>query len=169
MAHPITLPTLGILALLGTGAGVHLGRSAIAEINPAYFDWSERSSSFYADLTPQGSSHSAPQALSAGDEQSYSRVNCIGCNTYPEEYRPLHDPAVDGFESIDAESSDPSPVQFAVDEREVPVEIVRLMADRARMELYARAPTTAEEQVEYASIADEAAAERTDEETGLAE
>jgi hypothetical protein len=50
MAHPLTVPTIGVLALAGAGLGLYLGNSAISEINPLYF--TDPPSRFHADLTP---------------------------------------------------------------------------------------------------------------------
>ena len=53
MAFPTTLPVTAALAIAGTIAGVQLGRSAIAEIDPAHFEHAE-SGRFFADLVPGG-------------------------------------------------------------------------------------------------------------------
>ncbi|MGE5721475.1 MAG: hypothetical protein ACM3YM_03360 [Sphingomonadales bacterium] len=53
MAYSTTVPALAALSLLGAGAGVQLGRSAIGEINPVYFHDRLPPRSF-ADLAPGG-------------------------------------------------------------------------------------------------------------------
>ena len=53
-----TLPIMAGLSILGAALGVTLGHSAIAEINPAYFN--EAEDSFHADLVPYRSPDWAP-------------------------------------------------------------------------------------------------------------
>lgn len=53
MAIPTMLPVTAALAIAGTIAGVHLGRSAIAEIDPAHFEHAGNGR-FFADLVPGG-------------------------------------------------------------------------------------------------------------------
>jgi hypothetical protein len=96
-----TLPIMAGLSILGAALGVGLGRSAIAEINPAYFN--EAEDSFHADLVPYRSPdwaqvHSAEyraaqQPVIVGELGS----GCIGCRDYPVEYVPRHDPLVDRY------------------------------------------------------------------------
>ncbi|HEX8511624.1 MAG TPA: hypothetical protein VF688_00805, partial [Allosphingosinicella sp.] len=45
-----TLPVLAGLSILGAALGITLGKSAVAEINPAYFN--EAEDDFHADLVP---------------------------------------------------------------------------------------------------------------------
>ncbi len=143
MAHPLSLPTAGLLALLGAGAGIHLGRSAIAEINPIDFG-READSSFYAELTPHHNLDSAPRALSESDDIALGS-GCVGCRTYPEEYHPVHDPAVDLSGRLDSSSSTQAPVQLSAYQQEAAEDLARRKADLQRVELYARAPVSMEE------------------------
>jgi hypothetical protein len=100
MAYSTTVPILGGLAILAAVTGVSLGRSAVAEINPVYFQ--PASSHFYSDMVPYRSAGSVESDLSGGDyvqaDQAYSAAGCAGCADYPVAYRPSHDPAVDGVE-----------------------------------------------------------------------
>ena len=67
---------MAFLVLFGASAGIHFGLSAIGEINPIHFA---------EDRTVE--------ALKT--ERQYRaghNFGCIGCSTYPEEYRPLRDP-----------------------------------------------------------------------------
>jgi hypothetical protein len=116
------------LSILGAALGVTLGRSAIAEINPAYFN--EPEESFHADLSPyrspdwaqvQAIEYQAQQPVVIGDLGS----GCIGCRDYPVEYYPQHDPAVDGYEDGYAASAQP-PAQVII--------VATPAADPARME-----------------------------------
>ena len=147
MAHQLTWPTIGVLALLGTGAGVHLGYSAIAEINPVHFASSQPRSSFHADLVPNRPSDSAPMTL-ASDEGLLGAA-CIGCRTYPEEYYPIHDASVDGGYESDwaSEESAEAAIELTAYAVETLAEAARRKADLERVERYAHAPVTAEEQV----------------------
>jgi hypothetical protein len=97
MAHPLTLPTVAGLALLGSATGIYLGNSAISQINPAYY--SEPETRFHSDLTPYRSPDWAQvQVTEYGDAGLIEGLGtgCIGCRAYPEEYIPRHDPAIDG-------------------------------------------------------------------------
>jgi hypothetical protein len=101
MAYPTTMPILSGLAILATIAGVSLGRSAVAEINPVHYK--PPTSSFYADLVPYRSSGSVQADLAGSDyfqaEPAYSAdPGCGTCDDYPVEYRPRHDKSVDGIE-----------------------------------------------------------------------
>jgi hypothetical protein len=97
-----TLPIMAGLSILGAALGVTLGKSAIAEINPAYFN--EAEDSFHADLVPyrspdwaqvqQAEYRAAQQPVVVGELGS----GCVGCGNYPVEYVPRHDPAADGYE-----------------------------------------------------------------------
>jgi hypothetical protein len=89
------------LSILGAALGITLGNSAVAEINPAYFN--EAEDDFHADLVPyrspdwgqvhQAEYRAAQQPVIIGELGS----GCIGCRTYPVEYAPRHDPAVDRY------------------------------------------------------------------------
>jgi hypothetical protein len=96
-----TLPVMAGLSILGAALGITLGKSAVAEINPAYFN--EAEDDFHADLVPYRGPDSAQvhpvgylaaqQPVIVGELGS----GCIGCRTYPVEYIPQHDPAVDRY------------------------------------------------------------------------
>jgi hypothetical protein len=96
-----TLPVMAGLSILGAALGITLGKSAIAEINPAYFNESE--GDFHADLVPyrspdwgqvqQAEYRAAQQPVLVGELGS----GCIGCRAYPVDYVPRHDPAVDRY------------------------------------------------------------------------
>jgi hypothetical protein len=120
--HPLTLPILSALALVGSGAGVFLGRSAIAEINPAYFSGPEPR--FHADLSANPPSMDAPVhragALSAAELDQALGSGCVGCRTYPQEYFPVHDTDESGYRTGWASMDEPSvagpAVQLSSDE-----------------------------------------------------
>ena len=153
MAHQLTWPTIGVLALLGTGAGVHLGYSAIAEINPVHFASSQPRSSFHADLVPNRPSDSAPIALAADDDDMLGAA-CVGCRAYPEEYYPIHDASVDGgYDSDWASEESAEAVELAAYAVETLAEVARRKADMERVERYAHAPVTADEQFASAETA----------------
>lgn len=94
-----TLPVMAGLSILGAALGITLGKSAVAEINPVYFN--EAEDEFHADLVPyrspdwaqvhQAEYRSAQQPVIVGELGG----GCIGCRVYPVEYVPVHDPAVD--------------------------------------------------------------------------
>lgn len=101
MPASTTLPVMAGLSILGAALGITLGKSAIAEINPAYFN--EAEDDFHADLVPyrspdwaqvhQAEYRAAQQPVLVGELGS----GCVGCRTYPVDYVPKHDPAVDRY------------------------------------------------------------------------
>ncbi|HEV2746013.1 MAG TPA: hypothetical protein VGW34_01785 [Allosphingosinicella sp.] len=144
MAHPLTLPTVAMLALAGTGLGVHLGRAAIDEINPLYFSMPQATQS-YAALTPHKSDDSAPPArdISAVEYGAALGRGCIGCGAYPEEYRPRRDPDLDAYLARSWAPEEAPTLEQAV----VQVRQYAEAADEERrlIEAYSRYPVTAEE------------------------
>jgi hypothetical protein len=162
MPASTTLPIIAGLSILGASLGVTLGRSAVSEINPAYFN--EADDSFHADLVPyrspgwaqvQASEYrAAQQPVLVGDLGG----GCIGCRTYPVEYVPQHEPAVDGYQDGYSASA-PQPAQVVVVETPAPDPA------RERIQLYSSYPVSSDEKpVQTAEAPAEAAAE---EPTGL--
>lgn len=147
MPNPLTLATLAVLTAAGSVTGLYLGHSAIAEINPAFYD--EPETRFHADLVPNPPGFDAPPVTRAGYVspaeygQAFGR-GCVGCLTYPEEYRPVHDSSVDEYRPRYAEMNTPAP-RPAAETMEVPgpVEQERA-ADFALVGRYA-APEAVEE------------------------
>ncbi|MGZ8284941.1 MAG: hypothetical protein ACXW27_16795 [Allosphingosinicella sp.] len=96
-----TLPIMAGLSIFGAAIGITLGRSAVAEINPAYFN--EAEDDFHADLVPYRASdwaqvhraeyRAAQQPVLVGE----LGTGCVGCRDYPVAYAPRHDPAVDRY------------------------------------------------------------------------
>jgi hypothetical protein len=142
MPATTTLPIMAGLAILGAAAGVNLGRSAVADINPAYFN--EAEDSFHADLVPyrspdwaqvQASEYrAAQQPVLVGDLGG----GCIGCRPYPVEYVPRHAPAMDGYQDGYAASA-PQPAQVIVLETPPPDPA------RERIQLYSSYPVSSDE------------------------
>ena len=93
----LTLSVIGALTVAGAGLGLHLGRSAISEIDPAYFRDPEVS--FHADLAAnRGPDWAQVQAQEYAASAS-PVTQCIGCvggpqPDYPVEYVPGRDPYV---------------------------------------------------------------------------
>jgi hypothetical protein len=151
-----TLPIMAGLSIVGAALGITLGHSAIAEINPAYF--SEAEDEFHADLAPYRSpdwsqgqqSEVAQQPVVVGD----LGTGCVGCRTYPVEYVPRHDPAVDGY----VETA-PQPAQVVVVETPAPDPA------RERIQLYSSYPVSSDEQP--AQVVEAAAVEEAAAPTGL--
>ena len=159
-----TLPVLAGLSILGAALGITLGNSAIAEINPAYFN--EAEDDFHADLVPYRSSdwgqvhqaeyRSAQQPVIVGELGS----GCVGCRTYPVEYIPRHDPAVERYaeggygESRVLRAPEPTYVEGVAT-------AVAPDPDRERIVRYASYPLSSEEspaEVAEAPVVEEAAA-----------
>ena len=115
-----TLPILGGLAVLAVVGGVSIGRSAIAEINPAYYE-PDQPGPFYADLVPNTPSGTTVPESSGAEylqaDYAYSAApTCIDCDNYPVAYRPRHDPAVDAV----AIPADPEPAVYESGNTEPP-------------------------------------------------
>ncbi|HYD36735.1 MAG TPA: hypothetical protein VEA60_03925 [Allosphingosinicella sp.] len=162
MPATTTLPIMAGLSILGVALGVNLGRSAISEINPAYF--SEAEDSFHSDLVPyrspdwaqvQASEYrAAQQPVLVGDLGS----GCIGCRDYPVEYVPRHEPAVDGYPDDHSANVPAAPAQIVI------VETPASDPARERIQLYATYPVTAGEEP---AAATDPATEDSVEPTGL--
>ena len=170
MPFSSTLPVVAGLSILGAALGITLGRDAIAEINPAYFN--EPEDYFHADLVPQSASadwaqvhqaeyRAAQQPAAVGELGS----GCVGCRDYPIAYVPRHDPAVDFDYHADAGAGagSPQPAQAVVVQSPAP--------DPAREQIvrYASYPVSAEEKPAVAEVAEvaEAPAEEAAAPTGL--
>lgn len=93
MANPATLAILGGLSIGGAALGVYLGQSAVGEIDPAYFGTAD-ASTFHADLVPYRAADASLTSLAAVQGEVPIR-SCRGCRSYPEEYRPVPDPAIE--------------------------------------------------------------------------
>lgn len=125
MRLPLTLTALSVLALVGSGAGVLLGRSAVAEINPVYF--SEAATRFHSDLSATPPSMDAPPALTASELSAAELgqalgTGCVRCRTASDLYYPVHDTDEDAYQSGWA-LVDPAPVaQQTVQDSEPAVE-----------------------------------------------
>jgi hypothetical protein len=155
-----TLPVMAGLAILGAALGVGIGKSAIADINPAYFG--EAEDSFHGDLVPnrgpdwaqvhQADYRAAQQPVVFGD----LGTGCVGCRDYPVEYVPRHDPAVDRYVEGETPTA-PEPAQAAVAEA-----APALDPDRERIQRYASFPVSGDEKpVEVAEAPREEAASPT--------
>ncbi|HEX8309175.1 MAG TPA: hypothetical protein VF645_12240 [Allosphingosinicella sp.] len=150
-----TLPVMAGLSILGAALGITLGKSAIAEINPAYFN--EAEDEFHADLAPyrspdwaqahQAEYRAAQQPVVVGELGS----GCVGCSDYPVAYVPKPDPAVDPYASGELiRAPEPTVVTVAAPAPD---------PDRERIVRYASYPVSAEERpVEVAEAPVEEAA-----------
>lgn len=135
MSNPITLSTMAGLAIAGAGLGLYLGNSAVSEIDPVHYSSPFSSSAFHADLAANRPDlDSAPRLTETAGFASGLGSGCVGCRTYPEEYHPIYEPAVDAYDSSYAAGS--SPTAFRTD----PAEIVLAEAD----ERVAEAPSRIE-------------------------
>lgn len=160
MPATTTLPIMAGLSILGAALGVTLGKSAISEINPAYF--SDPEDSFHSDLVPYRSPdwaqvqaaeyRAAQQPVLVGDLGS----GCVGCRDYPVDYVPRHEPAVDGYSDGYAASAPAQPAQIVIVETPAPDPA------RERIEAYASYPVSSGERpAEVAAAPAEAAIEPT--------
>jgi hypothetical protein len=158
-----TLPVMAGLSILGAALGITLGKSAIAEINPAYFN--EAEDEFHADLVPnRGSDWAQVQQAEYRVAQQPVIVGglgtgCVGCADYPVAYVPRHDPAVDIYADGELLRA-PEPTNAAV------VEVAAAAPDpgRERIQLYSTYRVSSDEKP--AEVA-EAPVEETAQPTGL--
>jgi hypothetical protein len=143
MAHSLTLPTIGVLALAGAGLGLHLGKQSISEINPIYFQ--EPPTRFHSDLSPYRSADSGGY-VARMDMASPLQLGtgCVGCRTYPEEYFPQRDPMVD--RAIEGVSDEAPLVQPAVAETAPDPDLIRRQSELERLQRYAAFAIGAEEE-----------------------
>jgi hypothetical protein len=144
MARAVDFSILGGLALIGAGAGVHLGWSAIGEINPLYFSKIE-TASFHGDLAPNRTYDPGAQVPAFEQSDTPAVGSCVGCRTYPVDYRPISDPAIERIYAPEKERPTSPPIELAAYEPEPPDQTARRKADLERVELYSRAPVSVEE------------------------
>jgi hypothetical protein len=156
-----TLPIMAGLSILGAALGITLGKSAIAEINPAYFN--EAEDEFHADLVPYRSSdwaqvqqteyRAVQQPVIVGELGS----GCVGCRDYPVAYVPRHDPAVDAYaEGELLRTPEPTVVTYAA------AAPAAADPDRERIQRYASYPVSSEERPAPVEVAEAPAAAATE-------
>ena len=157
-----TLPVLAGLSILGAALGITLGKSAIAEIKPAYFN--EAEDEFHADLAPYRSPdwgqvqradyRAAQQPVLVGELGS----GCVGCSDYPVAYAPSHDPAVDSYaEGELLRAPEPTVVTYAS------AAPPAADPDRERIQRYASYPVSSEEKPAPVQVAEAPAPAATEE------
>lgn len=145
MRQPWVLMAM-IAPLFGAAAvGVQLGEAAVADIDPLYFS-GQRAGSSFAALTPHGparlsnGSWQGPQITGPGDHGS----SCIRC---PDRIDLPNPDAAEQFAAGDpAPWQEPAAVEMAA--IAAPLAAERDEA-RALIEVYARYPVTAEEEVQH--------------------
>ena len=164
MPNALTLPLIAGLAVIGAAAGIGLGRSAIAEVDPAKF--SDPETVFHADLAAnRGPDWSQVQAREYAQAQVVTQdapkpAACVGCTSWPVEYVPRHDPTVDR-----AYISAPEP-----EYRQAKAQVQTVVVDQAparereRIVRYASYPVSREEaqQAQQAQQAPDPAADEDD-------
>lgn len=96
---PMTIPLIALLAVVGTGGGVILGKSAIGEIDPVHFS-AASGSRFYADMVPGNSKiddlppTTAAMRFGASDYGTGGPLMKQAIPDYPVDYVPTLDPAI---------------------------------------------------------------------------
>jgi hypothetical protein len=91
---PSGVAMIALLALVGASAGAGLGWSAIGEIDPMRFAAKAPTRSAQPNPRLHRPVNPARASLSLGHDGH--RTGCVGCRTYPEEYHPVQDAAVEG-------------------------------------------------------------------------
>jgi hypothetical protein len=93
--HPATWGIAAALSIAGAAVGVHLGRSTIGEINPAYLQDPEVP--FYSSLVPGGHQRADWAQVQAQEYQAEAQApppaSCVGCS-WPADPTPREDPAI---------------------------------------------------------------------------
>lgn len=147
MPGPVSLSAVTALAVAGAGLGLYLGKTAIAEINPAYFDTSHSPASFHADLTanPPGL-EGVPLAQPAAATDAGLGSGCVRCPTYSAGYAPVTEVVVQTYSRPATTTRDPEIVLAEID-REIALSLARREATE-NIERYAHFPVSAEEERE---------------------
>jgi hypothetical protein len=145
MGYPIALPAIAGLSILGAASGIWLGKSAVSEINPIYYD--EAETRFHADLVPYRSPDWAKVQTSelqqASTGEDYGRF-CLGCIDYPQEVSFARAREPDGLDDgWSASASYEEPEAYAASTE--PVEVERSDPEWRRVQLYANARVSADE------------------------
>jgi hypothetical protein len=148
----LTLTAIAGLSIVGAALGVHLGHSAIGEIDPAYFR--DPPVPFHSALAPNLQQDWAQVQATEYGQVAAPITQCIGCidgpvPDYPVEYVPGRDPYVDTASSgwppkarrVAIVEQDPEPVQVEAAPDPVRERIVR----------YSSYPVTQEEAREMAA------------------
>jgi hypothetical protein len=167
MPHPLTLPALSVLALVGTGTGIVLGRSAVSEINPAYY--SDPEPRFHADLGPHRPNMEAPVhragALTAAEMDQALGTGCVNCRLAPGSYYPVYRQAESGA-ATDYALVDSAPAPIAAVQVEASPDPAEAAAETEHAEALVRVHRYASYEVTQAQVAtaepQETAAERLD-------
>lgn len=143
MAQMLTIPIAALLAVVGVGAGVHLGNSAIDAINPLYFTPIEGTQS-YASLSANQSPGWAIARKEDAGAMEFGTAGlgsgCVGCRTYPQEYHPQHDGSADGYAASAWTPDDYVPAQYPAYDESLPDDGIE------QIERYTSYPVTHEEE-----------------------
>lgn len=140
MPHTASLVAASVLSLAGAAIGTGLGRSTIAEINPAYFK--DPDSAFYADLVPNARPREDWEQLQAQEYQAAVQgpppAACANC-TWPVDPTPRPDPIIARYD--EPRATPPPRVRTRV---EAPVETIVIEQpaepDWGRIQRYAAYP-----------------------------
>jgi hypothetical protein len=167
MAYPIALPAIAGLTIVGAAAGVWLGKSAISEINPAYYNAPE--TRFHADLSPYRSPDwakvQAAELQQASMGEDYGRF-CLGCIDYPEEVHFARTREPDGWaDGWSASASYEEPEVYTASTE--PVRVERSDPDWQRVQLYASSRVSADEPEQVMQQLEELPAEEAEEPEAL--
>jgi hypothetical protein len=168
MGYPIALPAIAGLSILGAASGVWLGKSAVSEINPIYYD--EAETRFHADLapyrSPDWSKVQTAELQQASTGEDYGRF-CLGCIDYPQEVYFARTREPDGLDDgWSASASYAEPEVYTASTEAVPVE--QSDPEWRRVQLYAGTRVSAEpERAAPAEPADAPADEAELEPSGL--
>lgn len=153
MGQPVTFAAVAGLALAGTGLGLYLGESAVAEIDPAHYG-SYGGSRFFADLVPNPPDRDSPPApayANAPLPTDYG-TGCIGCSRASVEYLSFDaEPAFADIAYIDPDAYAPHSPEEIVAEVEADLAAAATARERRERVLrYAHFQVAAGEEAETA-------------------
>jgi hypothetical protein len=142
--HATTLAIAGGLSIAAAAAGIGLGRSTIAEINPAYLQDPEVP--YYSDLVPGTRPRADWAQVQAQEYQAAAQApppaSCVGC-TWPVDPAPREDPVVARYDRPVTAALPPS------ERAEAPARIVIVeppaSPERVRIVRYASYPVSRDE------------------------
>jgi hypothetical protein len=149
MPNTTLLAVAGGLSIAGAAVGVTLGRSTVAEINPAYLQDAEVP--FYSGLVPGGRPRADWAQVQAQEYQAQAQgqtpppAGCVGC-TWPVDPTPREDPAIATYDRMQYAQYEPAPPRERA-EAPVRIMVVEQPAERDwnRVTRYANYPVRRDE------------------------
>jgi hypothetical protein len=131
---------MSALTVAGAGLGVYLGKSAIAEMNPAYF--TSPVSTFHADLVAAAPNFGTSPLTARSETFEGLGTGCVRCPEAPVEFASVTEV---GFEDPEPALVRNPEIVLAEIDRDIGLQLARRQA-HAGVERYAHYPLSAEEE-----------------------